>query len=422
MRGRMKLLEVFIPRKIASFSRLAITLFAVVGFSNQAFAAQLTTLVDFNITNGESPQAGLIFDTSGNLYGTTAGGGTASCNGVGGTVFQLTSIGALNTLGNLCSISGIKSGVVSDSAGNLYGTTTSGGSYGYGTVFQLKPPAPGQTAWTQSTLVEFNLIDGGQPYASLVRDSAGNLYGTTRISGNSAGGWGTIFQLKPPAKRIKTWTFNTLVYFNYTNGATPMAGLIFDSAGNLYGTTASGGSANNAGTVFQLKPPSKKTKVWTLNTLAIFDNANGKNPDGSLIFDSIGNLYGTTSIGGQYGYGTVFQLTPPVSTSSQTPWTLNTLVDFDGTNGANSYGNLVRDSAGNLYGTTYGGGLYGYGTVFQLSPSTSFGWTLNTLVDFDSTNGANSEAGLIFDSAGNLYGTTSIGGLYGYGTVFRVTP
>ena len=208
---------------------------------------------------------------------------------------------------------------------------------------------------------------------------------------------------------------------NGTDGVSPQAGLIVDGAGNLYGTT-SGGGTYNIGTVFELSPTADGG--WMEKVLHNF-NYNGTDgyfPSASLIFDKAGNLYSTTSYGGTYGYGTVFELSPKKGGD----WTEKVLYSFDknGTDGYGPGGGLIFDKAGNLYGTTFGGGTYDLGTAFELSLTGNGGWTEWVLHSFNDngTDGYSLMAGLIFDKAGNLYGTTDRGGAYNEGTVFKLTP
>src|ERR1019366_3249147 len=207
--------------------------------------------------------------------------------------------------------------------------------------------------------------------------------------------------------------------FNGTDGLSPWAGLIFDAAGNLYGTTHQGGTYG-AGTVFELMPVAGGT--WTEQVLHSFSNgADGGDPQAGLIVDTAGNLYGTTVTGGTYTYGTVFELTPAAGGT----WTETVLHNFnsDGTDGTYPSAGLIFDAAGNLYGTTQDGGTSNSGTVFELSPDGSGGWTEGVLHSFGvGTDGVHPSQGLVFDAAGNLYGTTFYGGTYAYGTAFELTP
>ncbi|MGA2904008.1 MAG: choice-of-anchor tandem repeat GloVer-containing protein [Candidatus Korobacteraceae bacterium] len=233
----------------------------------------------------------------------------------------------------------------------------------------------------------------------------------------------------------REWNEKVLHSFNNNgvDGAEPYAGLIFDAAGNLYGTTGNGG-VNAGGTVLELTPAGGGN--WAETVLYSFCSqtncTDGANPSASLIFDAAGNLYSTTDAGGTYGDGTVFELTPTAGGG----WTEQVLHSFNnnGTDGAYPYAGLIFDATGNLYGTTLNGGTYqcvdeGCGTVFELTPTAGGGWTEQVLHNFgNGTDGFWPYAGLILDAAGNLYGTTQLGGTggncggYGCGTVFELTP
>jgi uncharacterized repeat protein (TIGR03803 family) len=302
------------------------------------------TLVNFNGINGSGPYAGLCADASGNLYGTTQQGGTSNL----GTVFEIAAgTQTLTTLINFNVFSGSNpsAGLIADAAGNLYGTTVTGGLFGHGTVFEI---SNGTNVLTK--LVDFNGTNGINPYG-LISDPAGNLYGTTFWGGSSYSlylkslGYGTVFEIA-----AGTHALTTLVNFTGVNGWGP-AQLIADASGNLYGTTFYGGSSYNNpyqgyGTVFKIAAGTN-----TLTNLINFTAATGQ-PTGNLVVDAAGNLYGTTVTGGLFGHGTVFEISNGTNV-------LTKLVDFNGTNGINPYG-LISDPAGNLYGTTGGGGL-----VFQ---------------------------------------------------------
>jgi len=301
-----------------------------------------------------------------------------------------------------------EAGLIFDAAGNLYGTVTRGGTPGGGgTAFELTPKAGG--VWTERVLHHFGEgYDGFFPSAGLIFDAAGNLYGTTQYGGNHSGG--TVFELTPKAGG--GWAEKVLYAFNDngTDGYNPQAGLALDTSGNLYGTTFYGG-AHSVGTVFELMP--KTGGDWTEKILHSFNNngKDGSNPTAGLIFDgSFVNLYGTTSQGGNNIDGTVFELTPKAGGG----WTEKILHSFPrktGNDGVIPYAGLIFDGAGNLYGTTWEGGRFNGGTVFELTPIAGGRWTEKILHNFgNGMDGAELDAGLVFDLAGNLYGTTVSGG------------
>jgi uncharacterized repeat protein (TIGR03803 family) len=393
-----------------------------------ATAQQETVLLSFNGLGGSGPLDGLIFDAAGNLYGTTNQGGAYAPNS-GGTVFQLTPKAGGGWIQNVLHSFGASgdgafpsAGLVADASGNLYGTTPTGGAYNNGTVFELKLTTSG---WTELILHNFNNNgrDGFNPSAGLIFDDSGNLYGTTRFGGPytcAVSGCGTVFELTPQADG--RWTEKILHSFGQTStdGYQPLAGLIFDASGNLFGTTYFGG-AFFEGTVFELTR--RPNGTW-LERIPHHFNANGTdgfNPAAGLVLDAAGNLYGTTYQGG-HNLGTVFKLTPKTGVG----WTETILHAFGnsaGTDGYNPVSGLILDSAGNLYGTTPVGGSNNVGIVFKLTPAAG-SWTETVLHTFnaDGTDGYNSYAGLVFDSSGNLYGTTNIGGTVRDGTVFEITP
>jgi uncharacterized repeat protein (TIGR03803 family) len=418
--------------------RAASSIFALILLATGAWAApQETVLYSFGAMgdDGSTPAASLIFDASGNLYGTTwFGGNTVACSGGCGTVFELSpTAGGGWTETVLHRFNGTDgdmplASLIFDGSGNLYGTTFHGGTSvacggGCGTVFELSPKTGG--GWTEKVLHNFNFNgkDGADSYASLIFDASGNLYGTTFYGGRSTacnGGCGTVFELSP--KTGGGWTEKILHSFGGSSkdGHSPVASLIFDSFGNLYGTARDGG-VSFQGTVFELTP--KSGGGWTEKTLYNFKNngRDGLDPGSSLLFDSSGNLYGTTFFGSRYGNGLAFELTP----RSGGGWAEKHLHGFGANNtyGVYPYG-LISDAAGNLYGTTsqdnVGGGG---GTVFELMPKAGGGWTQKVLYHFvDPATGYSPYCNLILDAAGNLYGTTQGGGAFGAGTVFKITP
>jgi len=307
--------------------------------------------------------------------------------------------------------------VISDAAGNLYGTTALGGTSGAGIVFELpKPGAPSNRA----EIVLYNFTggsDGSQPYGGLIFDAAGNLYGSTYRGGTSDAG--TVYQLTPPAGRGGTWTETVLYSFaGGSDGLGPQGDLIFDKAGDLYGTTDNGGSPGN-GIVFQLTPG--QGGVWTETILHSFMTNEGTSPRAAVIFDSKGSLYGTLANDGM-GNGAVFQLKPPATKGG--PWTEKTLYEFTG--GSDGSGPLCRLVLfrGDLFGTTVRGGVSDTGTVFELTaPANQDGvWTEAVLHSFTcGTDGCLPWAGLTVDKNGTFYGTTQFGGLPSNGgTVFEL--
>ena len=378
--------------------------------------------------DGVYSSAGLIFDAAGNLYGTTPHGGPSDL----GTVYQL-SPGANGTWTEtvLHSFSGNDglypdASLIFDAAGNLYGTTYGGGAHNAGAVFQLSPRANG--TWTENVLYSFGTKagDGGGPMASLIFDAAGNLYGTS-LGGQY--GKGNVFELSPGAGG--TWTETVLYSFNGKDGQDPKGSLVFDAAGNLYGTTYSGGGFS-VGAVFQLSPGAGGK--WTEKVSHRFTGRDGGFPYAGLILDGSGNLYGTTLAGGAYDFGTVFQLTP----GAHGTWTEKVVHSFNHNShdGVVPYAGLIFDKAGNLFGTTFEGGTsgtacstgFGCGTVFELKPGAKGKWTEKVLYSFVfGKDGLQPFAGVIFDAGGNLYGTTQVGGSgcgsqQHCGTVFEITP
>ncbi len=306
---------------------------------------------------------------------------------------------------------GSRAGLVRDMAGNLYGTMKFGGPIcqnpagSCGLVFKLAPNGDG--TWTESVVYAFTgSPDGANPVAGLIFDQAGNLYGTTAFGGEfscgvSGLGCGTVFKVDQTGILTVLHTFS-----GGADGASPYAGLIRDTAGNLYGTTYLGGR-RNGGTVFKLDKDGNET---VLHSFVVGGLGAGYYPQAGLIRDAAGNLYGTTSIGGTSFNGTVFKL--------QRGGKVTVLHSFSGgADGGTPYAALIGDAAGNLYGTTYFGGVSGLGTVFKLDKDG------NETVLYSFAGGADGQwpyAGLLRDAAGNLYGTTVYGGTSNRGTVFKL--
>jgi uncharacterized repeat protein (TIGR03803 family) len=381
--------------------------------------------------HGYSPVGGVVFDKAGNLYGTTEYAGAYGW----GTVFELKRSGTGWKQIVLYSFEGHDDGwspfgnLVLDQTGNLYGFTPWGGTgvscyegqnYGCGTVYKL---SRSHGRWIHTVLYSFSgAADGAYPWG-VILDREGNVYGVTSQGGTNQCVCGTVFKLTPTRKG---WSETVLYSFaGGTDGANPLAGVIFDGSGNLYGTTYAGG-ANSGGTVFQLSPNSggwTETVLYSFGTNGRYD---GYTPESSLVFDARGNLYGTTTAGGAsspgcpYGCGTVFQLT----SSSQGQWVESILFSFDRFSGEYPESEVALDQAGALYGTTYAGGLRtcgeqdDCGVVFKLTPDAGR-WTEIVLHFFTGGNdGYQPRAGVALDGRDNVYGTTSAR----YGTVFKVTP
>lgn len=374
--------------------------------------------------DGGGPQARLVFDAAGNLYGTTHFGGIVTCGGqVGGgcgVVFQLkhTPSGgwkehALYAFADGSDGGFPNAGVIVGSGGNLYGTASTGGStscsIGCGVVYSL---VKSRSGWTENVLHTFTGGDGQFPNAVLIADSTGALYSTTWYGG--ASGAGTVFRLiRAPAGG---WTESVLHSFNgTTEGSGPAAGVIRDAAGDLFGTTYPYNHYTD-GVVYELVP--QRNGTWIDNVLETFGSgSNGCNPYAGLIADTAGNLYGTTIECGTYGVGVAFKMQ-----HGHGAWTEKVLHTFgSGTDGGQPYAGLVADGSGNLYGTTVFGGTNKYGAVYELV-RTHRGYKERVLYDFTGgADGGNPAAALTLDGPGNLYGTTEGGGA-GYGVVFELTP
>lgn len=314
--------------------------------------------------------------------------------------------------------------------GTLYGTTIQGGgsgclSFGCGTVFHLTPtptaPKSALAPWHETVTYSFSGANGFNPQGDLTFDQAGNIYGTTMQGGVTGGGecpygCGVIYELTPSGSG---WT-GTVLYAAQGEGAgtVPVDGVAFGQSGNLYGAFESNGPFS-WGLIYELSPSGSG---WTEQATYNFSGGSGGGvPEAGLIFDpSSGNLYGTTRFGGTGVCGTVFQLTP-----ASGGWTLNTLYRFPGApGGCGPQGKLIMDAAGNLYGTTYYGGnnnFGGQGTVFKLTPANG-GWTYTSLHNFNGSDGAYPMSSLVSDANGNLYGTTTNGGTRDAGVVFEITP
>jgi hypothetical protein len=402
----------------------------------QAAARRYDVLYPFQGgSDGSEPTGSLIVDASGNLYGTTAQGGSGQCQSNGqvvgcGTVFELSPPVGKNknwTKTLLYDFRGpdgdSPSPLIADSAGNLYGVTEFGGDGqcnvyqipGCGIVFELSPAAG---AWTETILYNFQgHADGDLPSVALVSDSAGNLYGTTFLS---SAGYGIVFELSPSGAEDGQWTENVLFSAFFSHDPEGLyASLILDQKGNLYTTSVSGGKYD-AGTVFELSPPLVKGGPWAESTLYNFDNSFG--PVSPLIFDSKGNLYGTWFEGGTWGQ--VFELSPPEKKDGA--WKERALYDFGGgTAGLDPFSGVIFDDAGNLYGNTYGDDGTNpvvFGTAYKLAQHANGSWGENLLHEFEDHPAEFPVGQLVFGSQGELYGATALGDSAAPGgVVFRIS-
>jgi hypothetical protein len=397
----------------------------------------------------------VVFDKQGNLYGATETG----------TVFQLappakkgdawTETVLYTFKGKNDNNDGMQpsGGLVIDSTGNLYGVTAYGGTggcillgilYGCGTVYELSPPQQKGGQWTETILSSFQSgKDGYFPWGNLTFDKSGNLYGATQFGGGKGNTCdpyyqycGTVFKVSPPKQKGGQWTEQVLHSFagivkgqQSGDGSNPAGGLLLDSKGAIYGATSIGGyncpqyQGAGCGTAFKLTPPAKKRGEWTENILHRFTYGNdGASPNGGLVFDAEGSFYGTAQGGGSRRWGVIFRLKV-----RNGRWTEEVLYTFtSNTDGTNPTAGLTFDSSGNLYGTALSG-AYLRGVLFRLSPEARGGWTFSDVYTFTGApDAAYPEARLVFDKGGNLYSTTTGGGTGGCqggcGTVFEVSP
>ncbi|HYM75816.1 MAG TPA: choice-of-anchor tandem repeat GloVer-containing protein [Candidatus Dormibacteraeota bacterium] len=333
------------------------------------------------------------------------------------SVFLVTAAWAASTTKLIYSFAGSTDGeytdteLVRDSAGNLYGTSVQGGTGGGGTVFQVTP------AGVHTVLYNFTGgADGGEPYKGVTLDAQGNLYGTavTGGGGSCEGGCGVVFKL---ANSGGVWTQSVIHTFTGgSDGFGPGAPVSIDTHGNIYGTTPTGG-AYGVGTVYQLHESAGIWKIRVIHTFTGGADGGGGSAE-RLLIDSAGNLFGVCTFGGVNGFGTVYEIS-----LHQAQWRLTTLYAFkDQPDGASPYGGVVFDKQGNLYGTTYYAGANDFGTVYKLTPSNGT-WTESVLYSFKGgTDGASPISSLVADAAGNFYGTTSAGGAScSCGVIFKMT-
>jgi len=366
--------------------------------------------------DGSLPNAPMIFDSAGNLYGTTSGGGVNACEPHGcGVMFELSPGSGGNWTETLfagfSTCSGPESPLALDGLGNLFGICGSNTS----NVFEL---ARGSNGWDLTTISSL----GASALGGVTVDNAGTVYGTTLDGGNDA--HGSVYSVK----RVSATRWDTIGLYSFScadDGCFPYAGVTPDSYGNLYGTTYSG-PAGGTGAVFKLAP-NRGGPGWRQTVLHAFQGSSRGGPDGGnptapVSLDSFGNIYGTTYYGGTYGNGTVFKMTPNLNGT----WTETVLYSFQGgDDGANPNGGLSMDHEGNLYGETLGGGSNNAGVVFKLTRGSGGQWTESILHTFNLlSDGGSPAGGVVLDAAGNIYGTTEYGGPNGFfaGVAFEIIP
>lgn len=406
-------------------------------------------VLSFNGATGRAP-SGLSMDATGNLWGVTILGGTGDCSGVTvwgcGTVFELTPASDGWKPKSVYSFQGGQDGayptgnLAFDAEGNVYGVTGSGGmACQCGTVYKLTPQSG---RYKETVIYRFNDTpfhnDGSGPSGGLVMDTAGHFYGTAGGGNGCSFGCGTVFKLSPAGGG---WTESILYNFKgdsqgALDGWGPLGPLVLDGRGNLYGTALGGGTSENhiCGMVFELS--SDLEGGWTESILYNFEGNqahDGRNPVSGLVVDAAGNLYGTTHYGGSSicsdpeGCGTVFELSP----AGAGAWTETVIHSFSYHDGREPTSGLVISATGSLYGVTDTGGVFSLGIAFELTPGSGGIWTESILHNFgNGKDGSSPSAALVFDSAGNLYGTTYLGGAGvnglceggGCGTVFQLTP
>ncbi|HEX3431739.1 MAG TPA: choice-of-anchor tandem repeat GloVer-containing protein [Rhizomicrobium sp.] len=424
-------------RKAGTPFGVLVGVMAVLSLPSSAAAYTEKTLYAFcslkGCKDGSEPMGELAMDASGNLYGTTYAGGHRQSYPGYGTVFEfLPGTGQYSELYKFCSMGtpcpdGAHPGhvrLVIDTGGNLYGATETGGnSNGGGVVFELVRKSSG---WREKILYTFcsrrQCADGSMPLAGLtyagaaageLYDGTSPLYGTTWGGGaNCSGDCGTVYSLTPKLG-TKKWTESVLYSFcsqtNCADGQEPDSALTLDSAGNIYGTTLLGGQSIDSGTVFELSPNGADYAQSVL-----YSFSDGIVPRGGIVMDGAGNLFGNTEGGGSDQDGLIFELSP-----NGGQWQYSVLADFDGSNGGGPEGQLLLDAKGNLFGTTYVGGIKDKGTVFE------FNGSLQSLYSFcpqkRCADGSYPVAGVIEDGEGNLFGTTTNGAHKNSGTIFELS-
>jgi len=371
-----------------------VTALVILGFVGvlPALAQTETVLHSFNGKDGSYPFSRLIIDGQGNLYGTTGGNPVSSTFA---SIFELSPTGRLKPLyrqpgTGICDL--CIDNLLRDKLGNLYGSDAAGGTFGNGAVFKLTPSG------NFSVLYSFTGgADGKYPNDGLVSDEQGNLYGTTGMGGSA--GQGVVFKVTPAGVEQVLYSFT-----GGADGGEPWGRLLRDSQGNFFGTTyADGGHQLSFGVVFKLTPAGAESVLYSFT-----GGSDGGHPNGDLIFDSQGNLYGTTPAINDGPHGTVFKVTQQ--------GVLTVLHSFSGSDGFDPRSGLLMDASGNLFGTTFSGGASGNGVVYELAPDGAE----TVLHSFSGSDGSFPVGGLIFNQKGNLYGTTAYGGASNDGVVFKL--
>ena len=417
---------------------------AVAALASAAHASQYQVLYTFHgfpAGDGANPHAAPIMSSNGNLYGTTEAGGSSGC----GVVYQLhksrngtwkETILYIFTCGDDGAYA--DGGVIMDKAGNLYGGTSLGGTgacylfgtrIGCGAVYKLSPDKQG--TWVETTLYSWPApsIDYDGPLASLTLDASGTLYGTTSSDNPCTTNWGSVFQIQPADGNWKERDIHRFCGQGYGGRRPGYGALVFDPAGNLYGTASEGGRGTDQGVVFKLSPSG--AGKWTFTKIHQFTQGEGGTLEGGLTLDAAGNLYGAELYGGLSNFGAIFELSPRASGK----WHESVLYTFigGGADGQNPWQNPVFDSGGNLFGTTQQGGEAQYcvncGVIYELVPQGGGQWSESVVYSFGSqpniADGSDPIGGLTRGDDGSFYGTTYQSGdpsCGGCGVVYQFTP
>jgi uncharacterized repeat protein (TIGR03803 family) len=420
--------------RIALRATLCVSVLGLFVFPMQAGEGTYRVIHNFNLNQGRNT-IGIIYGADGNIYGANVTGGKYGA----GTAFELSPVAGGNWIQtktiNFAPKGNFPSPLTFGPDGNLYGAMQEGENGACGSVFKLTVNAEGH--WDNTTLHTLNCSEGLFPEGGITFDSSGNMYGTAWAGG--AYGDGTVFELSPVEDG--TYTFQVIHSFNNTDGLYPQSAVTIDVAGNLYGATLCGGGGKNidnglgcsflngSGTIWELSPQTDGS--WKEKVLYSFTGGDdGANPseEGVLIFDSAGNLYGTTQNGGTHQHGVAYEL---ISNGDGT-WSEKVLHNFNETDGMTPSGGLLFDHSGNLWGECYGPGQFGEEIagsnaassqlVFKLSPNSDGSWKETVIHRFSFAESSGPAMGMAMDSAGNFYGTTWQGGTYNNGVVFKIKP